>query len=257
MFGDAVRDLLDPRLRGGGGRLGADAARCRLSAPERKSQAGFYTDYASTDDASVVQTRLRCELIDERAIRRNWYWLAFRFSGFDPRFSGYLYFPKRVLRRVAECRACFQVRDISDVTLVLVAVEDVYAIVLHRSLMARWSGNRVILGPTTLLAHMIARVRSSTNTEQKRTRSLCILVWRAPESRATGAAPVSDQTSPLTWTSATSTSSLAAAVASAVRGFSGATRWTNQISPTTLSPCRHAARTASTLTLPGFVTASS
>ncbi len=27
MFGDAVRDLLDPRLRGGGGRLGADAAR--------------------------------------------------------------------------------------------------------------------------------------------------------------------------------------------------------------------------------------
>ena len=24
MFGDAVRDLLDPRLRGGGGRLGAD-----------------------------------------------------------------------------------------------------------------------------------------------------------------------------------------------------------------------------------------
>ena len=27
MFGDAVRDLLDPRLRGGGGRLGAHAAR--------------------------------------------------------------------------------------------------------------------------------------------------------------------------------------------------------------------------------------
>ena len=27
MFGDAVRDLFDPRLRGGGGRLGADAAR--------------------------------------------------------------------------------------------------------------------------------------------------------------------------------------------------------------------------------------
>ena len=27
MFGDAVRDLLDPRLRGGGGRLGAAAAR--------------------------------------------------------------------------------------------------------------------------------------------------------------------------------------------------------------------------------------
>ena len=27
MFGDAVRDLLDPRLRGGGGRLGADAAK--------------------------------------------------------------------------------------------------------------------------------------------------------------------------------------------------------------------------------------
>ncbi len=27
MFGDAVRDLLDPRLRGGAGRLGADAAR--------------------------------------------------------------------------------------------------------------------------------------------------------------------------------------------------------------------------------------
>ena len=27
MFGDAVRDLLDPRLRGGGGRLGAEAAR--------------------------------------------------------------------------------------------------------------------------------------------------------------------------------------------------------------------------------------
>ena len=27
MFGDAMRDLLDPRLRGGGGRLGADAAR--------------------------------------------------------------------------------------------------------------------------------------------------------------------------------------------------------------------------------------
>ena len=26
MFGDAVRDLLDPRLRGGGGRLGAAAA---------------------------------------------------------------------------------------------------------------------------------------------------------------------------------------------------------------------------------------
>ena len=29
MFGDAMRDLLDPRLRGGGGRLGADAARSR------------------------------------------------------------------------------------------------------------------------------------------------------------------------------------------------------------------------------------
>ena len=27
MFGDAMRDLLDPRLRGGGGRLDADAAR--------------------------------------------------------------------------------------------------------------------------------------------------------------------------------------------------------------------------------------
>ena len=27
MFGDAVRDLLDPRLRGGGGRLDADAGR--------------------------------------------------------------------------------------------------------------------------------------------------------------------------------------------------------------------------------------
>ena len=27
MFGDAMRDLLDPRLRGGGGRLGADAAK--------------------------------------------------------------------------------------------------------------------------------------------------------------------------------------------------------------------------------------
>ena len=27
MFGDAVRDLLDPRLRGGGGGLGADGAR--------------------------------------------------------------------------------------------------------------------------------------------------------------------------------------------------------------------------------------
>ena len=27
MLGDAVRDLLDPRLRGGGGRLGAAAAR--------------------------------------------------------------------------------------------------------------------------------------------------------------------------------------------------------------------------------------
>ena len=27
MFGDALRDLLDPRLRGGRGRLGADAAR--------------------------------------------------------------------------------------------------------------------------------------------------------------------------------------------------------------------------------------
>ena len=27
MFGDAVRDLLDPRLRSGSGRLGADAAR--------------------------------------------------------------------------------------------------------------------------------------------------------------------------------------------------------------------------------------
>ena len=26
MFGDAVRDLLDPRLRGSGGRLGATAA---------------------------------------------------------------------------------------------------------------------------------------------------------------------------------------------------------------------------------------
>ena len=29
MLGDALRDLLDPRLRGGGGRLGADAARSR------------------------------------------------------------------------------------------------------------------------------------------------------------------------------------------------------------------------------------
>ena len=27
MFGDAVRDLLDPRLRGGSGRLGADVAK--------------------------------------------------------------------------------------------------------------------------------------------------------------------------------------------------------------------------------------
>ena len=27
MFGDAIRDLLDPRLRGGTGRLGADAVR--------------------------------------------------------------------------------------------------------------------------------------------------------------------------------------------------------------------------------------
>ena len=27
MFGDAMRDLLDPMLKGGGGRLGADAAR--------------------------------------------------------------------------------------------------------------------------------------------------------------------------------------------------------------------------------------
>ena len=27
MFGDALRDLLDPRLRGSSGRLGADAAR--------------------------------------------------------------------------------------------------------------------------------------------------------------------------------------------------------------------------------------
>ena len=27
MFGDAVRDLLDPRLRGGGGRLGANAVK--------------------------------------------------------------------------------------------------------------------------------------------------------------------------------------------------------------------------------------
>ncbi len=27
MFGDAVRDLLDPRLRGGGGRLDADSAK--------------------------------------------------------------------------------------------------------------------------------------------------------------------------------------------------------------------------------------
>ena len=27
MFGDAVRDLLDPRLRGGGGRLGASAVK--------------------------------------------------------------------------------------------------------------------------------------------------------------------------------------------------------------------------------------
>ena len=26
MFGDAMRDLLDPRLRGGGGRLGTDRA---------------------------------------------------------------------------------------------------------------------------------------------------------------------------------------------------------------------------------------
>ena len=28
MFGDAMRDLLDPRLRGGGGRLGADSSTC-------------------------------------------------------------------------------------------------------------------------------------------------------------------------------------------------------------------------------------
>ena len=27
MFGDAVRDLLDPRLRGGGGRLGTEGAK--------------------------------------------------------------------------------------------------------------------------------------------------------------------------------------------------------------------------------------
>jgi len=27
LFGDAVRDLLDPRLRGGGGRLDVDASR--------------------------------------------------------------------------------------------------------------------------------------------------------------------------------------------------------------------------------------
>ena len=40
MFGDAVRDLLDPRLRGGGGRLGADGPG-RSSEPERKSQPVF------------------------------------------------------------------------------------------------------------------------------------------------------------------------------------------------------------------------
>ena len=34
MFGDAVRDLLDPRLRGGGGRLGAAAT------PEARSERG-------------------------------------------------------------------------------------------------------------------------------------------------------------------------------------------------------------------------
>ncbi len=33
MFGDAVRDLLDPRLRGGGGRLGADRAASVSSSP--------------------------------------------------------------------------------------------------------------------------------------------------------------------------------------------------------------------------------
>ncbi|MCY4481386.1 MAG: hypothetical protein OXC12_00785 [Spirochaetaceae bacterium] len=33
MFGDAVRDLLDPRLCGGGGRLGADRAASVSSSP--------------------------------------------------------------------------------------------------------------------------------------------------------------------------------------------------------------------------------
>ena len=35
MFGDALRDLLDPRLRGGRGRLGADAARTVQRSPRR------------------------------------------------------------------------------------------------------------------------------------------------------------------------------------------------------------------------------
>ena len=40
MFGDAVRDLLDPRLRGGGGRLGADAAKSVLMGPNQLNRAG-------------------------------------------------------------------------------------------------------------------------------------------------------------------------------------------------------------------------
>ena len=42
---------------------------------------------------------------------------SFRDAMIEYGVSGYLYFPKRVLRRVSECRACFQVRNISDVIL--------------------------------------------------------------------------------------------------------------------------------------------
>ncbi len=44
MFGDALRDLLDPRLRGGTGRLGADAARTVSNGARGEPRAAGSTD---------------------------------------------------------------------------------------------------------------------------------------------------------------------------------------------------------------------
>ena len=56
MFGDAVRDLLDPRLPGGGGRLGADGAKSGLAVAAAQASRG--TDCG--DDGRLRRQALDC-----------------------------------------------------------------------------------------------------------------------------------------------------------------------------------------------------